>query len=156
MSAIRFAEFVSLKIPFYKDILEIGCGNGITLKWLKEFYNVCGNDITIKPAIKNGIDYGCLYEYPIWKFPKTEKFDYTISTDVLEHIPIEKIDESIKRIIEISKKGTIHAICTRAAETKYEGKQVHLTVKPIWWWRKKFKEHNNSGIEVIIINTTEL
>jgi cyclopropane fatty-acyl-phospholipid synthase-like methyltransferase len=157
LSANNFAEFVKSIVPSGDtSVLEIGCGDGTTFKALNNHCNVFGNDITIESAIKNRINSLRLYEYPVWNIPEYLSFNYTISTDVLEHLPLEKVDESIKKIIEITELGTIHAICTRPASTKYEGHQVHLTVRPIWWWRKMFERYNTKKIKLIIIDTKEL
>jgi cyclopropane fatty-acyl-phospholipid synthase-like methyltransferase len=157
LSAHNFAEFVKSIIPFGNNtVLEIGCGNGTSMKALYNHCNIFGNDITIEAAVRNKINSLRLYETPVWELPDYLSFNYTISTDTLEYIPSEKIDATIKKIIELSTEGTIHAICTRPASTKYEGKQVHLTVRPIWWWRKMFEKYNTKKIKLIIIDTKEL
>jgi len=156
-SANNFARLVKSIIPEgNSSVLEIGCGNGTGMKALSNHCNISGNDIIIEAAVASEIDATILYEFPLWNIPGYLSFDYTISTDVLEHIPIEKIDESIKKIIEISEVGAIHAICTRPASTKYEGRQVHLTVRPIWWWRKLFQKYNHKNLKLTIIDTIEL
>lgn len=159
MSVGPFAALLNEMIPVGSSILEIGCGNGALMKILSEKYsNVSGTDITTEAAIKNGLKEEVLYEKPMWKLADYPHFlhDYTVSADVLEHIPTEKTDEAIQAIIHSTRIGTIHAICTRPASTKYNGEQVHLTVRPLWWWRQKFEKFNTKGIKISIFNTNEL
>lgn len=143
-------------------ILEIGCGNGITMLRLNEHgYRPYGMDITLA-GIKL-IDENRVFECPVWdlgnyiktglnedyKFFGFPFYDYTISTDVLEHIPPEMIDQSIENILAVTTYKTIHTIFTRP-DTLYCGHEVHLTVKPIDWWQRQFDRLNKKGVEVVL------
>jgi hypothetical protein len=60
------------------------------------------------------------------------------STDVLEHIPEDDIDSIFEKIKLRANKFIFLGICTRFAKKKFsDGSNVHLTVKPIDWWKNK-------------------
>lgn len=68
-----------------------------------------------------------------------KKFDGIICTDVLEHIPEESISLVFEEIKRRANKFIFLGICTRPAKKKFSnGTNLHLTVKPIDWWRKMF------------------
>lgn len=104
-----------------KTVLDYGCGKGILIKKLGEKYTnikFYGYD----PAIE-GIN----------KL-ELEKVDLIINTDVLEHIPEEEINNTIKEISKISQNvffGLHHAL---AYTTLANNENAHCTVKPVFWY----------------------
>jgi 2-polyprenyl-3-methyl-5-hydroxy-6-metoxy-1,4-benzoquinol methylase len=158
-NAIEFANTVHRIIQedhCYANIVDLGCGSGITMKKLMGlgYINVYGIDITLN-GIKD-VPTDRLLEAPLWNMVEgilneTEwpAPTYTISTDVLEHIPPEMVEQTIKEIIAITCYKTIHCIFTRPDKT-YCGYEVHLTVKPIDWWQRQFDRLNTKGIEVVL------
>jgi len=110
--------------------IEIGCGDGATLKVLrKKGFNVLGSDITLAGCghMKN------VMEFPAWDIPMPDKFFLgSYSTDVMEHIPPEYVDKTIKEICRVTRTLTTHQIAT------FKGTD-HLTVKPIIWWEDQFR-----------------
>lgn len=145
--------------PFFLEnsefgfVLEIGCGNGELCENLRRNGRVVyGLDITLK-GIKNHDNIDLYRESAAWDIPfYGDAFDYTISTDVLEHIPPEKVDKTICELIRVTSKKSIHAIATRPATFQHKGIQLHPTVKPLEWWYEKFKIHNKKGIEIILVD----
>lgn len=159
----------------YKDnktakILDIGCGNGCVVELLRQegFTNVYGLDITLEglkqhnamikfnqptpiftPKIEN------YTESSIWSTPfKDNEFDFTFSVDVLEHIPPDLVNQTIKEILRITSIETIHCIAT--FRDKRAGFDFHLTVQPINWWKEQFKILNNNKLyEVILLDRTQ-
>ena len=121
--------------------LEIGCGNGELIMELKKTPAIvpAGLDITLAGFKYNDLE---CYEAPAWKMPFNNKhWDYSISTDVLEHMPTELIPETLKEINRVTKYKTIHAISTKKAVRDYCGYKVHLTVRPLSWWEEMFKKY---------------
>lgn len=159
-NAIRFAELVNTiiqndwnkkNIAYRSYILEIGCGDGSTMYQLeKNFPHIHGIDITI-----NQVKFcrQSIYQAPAWKIPFPSKiFDYTISTDVMEHIPPEMIEKSISEIFRVTRLKTIHSICTRPAVKDYNGHVTHLTIHPLEWWSEKFARLNKNQIQIKILD----
>lgn len=154
--------FNYLKTKLNKEwkILDLGCGNGMIVELLRQegFNNVFGVDITLeglkqyRPMIKfnqpvpsfvtNIKNY---YQFPLWNLPFQDKeFDFTFSSDVLEHIPSELINQTISEISRITRIETFHCIST--FYDKRKGFNFHLTIMPIDWWQQKF---NNIKAEIV-------
>jgi len=134
-SAINYANELIGKVGGY--VLEIGCGKGVSMDILNKQRGVkcTGVDITL-----NGYEGDApVFEAPVWEMPFPDKcFDYSFSTDVMEHIPMEMIEKSLKEIDRVTRHKTFHFISTKVALTKYKGEQVHLIVKPDDWWMAQF------------------
>ncbi len=146
---IPLAKHVAKNADIKWKLLDIGCGNGITVYELrKKGFNCKGTDITLN-ALKE--DKKGFIEAPIWRMPfKDNEFDFTFSTDVMEHLPTNMIDESIKEIYRITRFKTFHCIPSFNAK---RGKIIlHLTVKPVEWWIEKFKKLNTKNISTKIMN----
>lgn len=80
-----------------------------------------------------------VYPGMAWEMPfRNKRFDFTFSTDVLEHLPTEFIEQTMKEIARVTRRKTFHLIATCAAVTEYKGEQVHLTVRPPEWWNEQF------------------
>lgn len=133
-----FADDLVKRYAIYGRCLEIGAGNGTLIKELQHRgILVHGLDITMSGFRANTIG----IEAPAWKTGLPDKsYDFTFSKDTLEHIPENRIPETIREMGRITKKATIHNISTRNAVRNYQKHEVHLTVKPIEWWREQFRK----------------
>ncbi|MDZ4241618.1 MAG: class I SAM-dependent methyltransferase, partial [Candidatus Omnitrophota bacterium] len=145
-------------------VLDLGCGNGFVVKRLVDNgIDAYGVDITsagwmkkseVNPAFKVLQDR--LHEAPLWEIPFADKeFDMTFSTTVLEHIPTEKVDLTIKEILRVTKRKTIHYVDTVKEQEQF-GENLHMTVQPCDWWLKKFAENNTDNVECIVRDKHEL
>lgn len=135
-------------------VLELGCGNCELMKILEDYCFVLGVDITTKQVPEEFS--GRVYKSPIWDISFLQPKKITCSLDVLEHIPPQKIDDTIKEILRLTENVTIHAICTRPALTLLNGENAHLTVKPLSWWQQKFDQHNTNNIKIILLDSDTL
>ena len=128
-----FVSFIKDRVGKTDKILEIGSGDGTTMRGLKDLgYDITGTDIyaTSKDII----------ECPIWELPfKNQSFDVVISTDVLEHLPTDMVDKAISELSRVAKKN-IHVIACWKDRQRVKGETVHKTVKPITWWQGKFNK----------------
>jgi len=105
------------------------------------------------------LDYGCgkaQHHDLTWKATKYDPaipefnvkpigtFDLVISTDVLEHIPEENIDNIIADIFSYQGKWVFVSVCCRKArEILPNGMNAHATVKPEDWWKDKFNKYKD-------------
>lgn len=153
--AEAWAEYIYRASRKGERLLDIGCGDGTTVKILRYIGFDCrGADITLA-GCKNFPNYHnkCIfYEAPAWNisFARDHAFDFTFSTDFLEHLPQEKVEASIQEIFRITKKRTFH--CVAIFPDTRDGVELHLTIKPIEWWQEIFNKFNTKGIETRIIS----
>jgi cyclopropane fatty-acyl-phospholipid synthase-like methyltransferase len=117
-----------------KTLLDYGCGKGFqyTKKHIhKKFFN------NILPSLYDPA-------VPTHDIIPEGTFDGVISTDVMEHIPEDRLDEILKEIYNKSDKFVYLGICTiPAIAILPNGENAHCTVKPINWWVEKITPHAN-------------
>lgn len=74
----------------------------------------------------------------------TGTFDGVICSDVLEHVPEALTDALIEELFSYSKIFVWASVCTRPAKKLFpDGRNLHITVKPIGWWHDKFARFSN-------------
>lgn len=115
-----------------KSLLDYGCGKGYqyTKHNLHKTYF-----LNILPAL---YDPGVSTHNTL----PDGKFDGVISTDVMEHIPEDQLDEVLEQIYSKATKFVYLGICTIPAKAILpNGENAHCTVKPIDWWINKIKPH---------------
>lgn len=167
-TAIHLIPYLKRIIKSDWKILDLGCGNGLNVELLRQsgFNQIYGVDITLEGLNKNHpintfgqelpdfVPQKEFYtEAPLWSLPFEDKsFDFTYSIDVMEHIPPEKIKDTIQEIYRITKIGTFHCIATFS--DKRRNFDFHLIIQPIDKWIKQFKELNLDNINTEIIDRT--
>lgn len=119
-------EKVRFCIEHFKinSILDFGCAEGTVIKSIKEEY----------PNLET---YG--YD-PAFNTFLPEKVDMIMSTDVLEHIEPEELDNTIE---DLRSRSTIqyHLIaCHKAKKELPDGRNAHLIQKTPDWWQRKFDQ----------------
>jgi hypothetical protein len=68
--------------------------------------------------------------------------DLVASTDVLEHIEPESLDEVLAHIASLARVGVFLVIsCRRAVARLPDGRNAHLIVESPEWWRDKLARH---------------
>jgi hypothetical protein len=112
-----------------ETILDYGCGKA---KYHPEEWNATKYD----PAV------------PEYQNKPTDKFDLVISTDVLEHIPVDNLKDAIDEIFNYSKKWVFISVCCRKAIAILpNGYNAHATIESAKWWKELFKPYNNYTLE---------
>ena len=85
---------------------------------------------------------------PEYQNKPTDKFDLVISTDVLEHIPVDNLKDAINEIFSYSKKWVFVSVCCRKAIAILpNGYNAHATIESAKWWRELFKAYKNYTLE---------
>jgi hypothetical protein len=121
------------------------------------------NQIIKDKDIKTILDYGCgkakhhpkewnaiKYDPAIQEYQNKpqDKYDLVISTDVLEHIPVENLKQTIDEIFGYSNKWVFVSVCCRKAEAILpNGYNAHATIESAKWWRDLFKPYKNYSLE---------
>jgi len=83
----------------------------------------------------------------LWDLPPDLKADFGYCTDVMEHIPTEKVDAVLAGIRRIVQKKAFFQIATFPDKMgKHIGETLHLTVQTPEWWEAKLSEHWGSVI----------
>lgn len=106
----------------HTDVLDYGCGKGTLAKAL-------GREIKeFDPAIPG-------------KNLQPEPADLVVCTDVLEHIEPDFLDNVLGNIHYLCKKEALFVVATRPAhKTLSDGRNAHLIVEPVGWWRNKISK----------------
>ena len=111
------------------SILDYGCGKA--RHHPKEW-----NAIKYDPAIQD------------YQNKPQDKYDLVISTDVLEHIPVENLKQTIDEIFGYSNKWVFVSVCCRKAEAILpNGYNAHATIESAKWWKELFKPYKNYSLE---------
>lgn len=128
-----------LKKGIKGPVLDVGCAHGYIVKRLREKgINAWGIDISkyaidhAPEDIKQYLRHADATDIP---FPD-KTFDMAVSFSTLEHIPTEKIEETIKEITRVAKRGIISV--TPGDDPHFNEDPSHVTKKPLEWWWKKF------------------
>lgn len=73
------------------------------------------------------------------KLPVDRTFDGVLCSDVLEHVPELALPGTIERLFSYSNKFVWASVCCRPAKKSFsDGTNMHVTVKPMEWWRSLF------------------
>ena len=158
--SVDLAEFIINTARRGDALLDMGCGRGRAVRHLRERgYRCLGIDITLRGA--KGVstnhplpDMVGFTEAPLWKMPfQNNQFEYTFSTDVMEHIPPEMVDAVIKEIYRVTRVEMFLCIST-IDDVNYEN--LHKTIQPIAWWRKQFARFNFKAVDTHIVDPETL
>ena len=130
-----------------KTILDVGCGGGATVEELVQMgYDAYGIDISDHAAGKwNGVNDRCALAFAHDIPAESDYFDLAM-TDILEHVPLEHVGETIKEVARVSKKQMFNI--------EYEGArwlidnriEPHMVIQPPQWWRKELKR---CGLKIV-------
>lgn len=125
---------MSLNMKPGESVIDYGCGTGRALKLFQEM------DIKV-----TGIDHAanCLetdvpfIQSCLWDLPDIES-DYAFCTDVMEHIPEEKVSDVLNGIKERCRAAYFQICLTKDGfGPLILGEPLHLTVQPVEWWAQK-------------------
>lgn len=121
-----------------KTVLDWGCGSntlaktlmGVRHDWKVDSYDPCVPGLDV--------------------LPEGKQWDAVVTTDVLEHIPLEEIDAALEQIIGLTRRVGYHHIANYLArESMPNGTNLHVLLEDAAWWKAKFEEHGVTVIEAI-------
>ena len=114
-----------------KPILDYGCGTSTLKKSLGPAYTVYEYD----PAIEGKQD-------------MPEPCDVVACTDVLEHVEPDLMDNVIAHLRKLTT-GTLFVsiALSPSSKTLDDGRNAHLSIHPVEWWKEKMAEHGFSIVE---------
>lgn len=98
-----------------KTCLDVGCGTGRLIKYLRFFgIEAFGAEISkaalemVLPTVRSYVKEGNILELPY----KDNEFDLVVTFDVLERVERSKIRQAVKETIRVSSKYVLHKIYT--------------------------------------------
>lgn len=120
------------------DLLDFGCGTGRAVKAFRE-RGIQAAGIDIAPnALEEDVPrlVGLLWDLPdVWAH-------WGFCTDVMEHIPPEKVDAVLSGIARRTWNGAYFAIDSVPDRMGLIiGQPLHLTVRPPEWWAEQLSKH---------------
>lgn len=126
-----------------ETLIDWGCGKGTPAQLFKEKgLDVTGLDIAHN-CLDEGVDIklvtGCLWSPPSELAPS----DYAFCTDVLEHLPPNKVDLALQHICERTRKAAFIQVCIApdtAGRKMDPPMKLHLSVFPPHVWTDKLKQ----------------
>ncbi len=135
-----------------KNCLDIGCGTGNLIKWLR-FFGIDAHGIEIsKHAVehveKNSRSF--VREADLSDLPyKDNEFDLVLSFDVFEHVERGKIKKAANEAVRVSKQYILHKIYTREnlwITWLHRKDYSHVSVLPKIRWHAIFSSIRNVSI----------
>lgn len=137
-----FRAFLISQFMRPKKVLDIGCGLGYFIYYLRRFgveaYGVEFSDYARNnalPFVREFIKPGDVRSLPF----EDNFFDLVTSFDVLEHIPKHEIKKAIAECTRVSKRYQFHKIYTREniwLPVFHGHDPSHVSVLPRAWWEK--------------------
>ena len=124
----HFAEEVAklCRLNCFSSVLDYGCGKGTLKSSLPS--EVADMVREYDPAIP-GKDHA------------PDPADMVVCTDVLEHVEPEYLDVTLDHLKRLARRAIfINAALGAAEKTLPDGRNAHLIVKPVEWWRERIRE----------------
>lgn len=137
-----FADFFE-GIPRTASLLNVGCGLGTSLKRFKRGLGVDFNPNLWPLWKREGIEDRChILDIADGLGWDTWEFDWTISTDFLEHLQPDKVDIAVAEIVRVAPAGR-HVIDLKQQSgfRGPDGENLHPSANTTGFWLNKFREH---------------
>lgn len=129
----------SLDMNVGDRVIDLGAGTGRScMEFLENGISAIAVDIT-----DAGLEFPALHfvKRPLWDLPMHLQADWGFCTDVMEHMPTDKVSLVIANIAKACKRGVYFMIDSVPDEMGILiGQPLHLTVKPPEWWKAKLDQ----------------
>ena len=135
----------------FRSVLDVGCGPGYSLlRFLIAGKEVMGTEVCeylYGTALIAFMNNDVVVPARIQNLPfEAESYDLVYCTDVLEHIPEQDIEVSIRELVRVAKKYIYVSVSTVPAMFHPE-LGLHETVKPKEWWYEFFNKYRLKDVE---------
>ncbi len=149
--------FAVMEMVKGKTLIDFGSGPARATKWFQDQ----GLKATAVDFAPNARETDVKFvEACLWDMPASLKAaEYGFCTDVMEHIPSDKVNDVLDGIAKRVRYGVYFRIATRPDKMgRLIGKPLHLTVQGGEWWRRKVEEYfplvdliEDTGRDVILL-----
>jgi 2-polyprenyl-3-methyl-5-hydroxy-6-metoxy-1,4-benzoquinol methylase len=148
-------KYIDTYFDFEKG-LDVGCGYANGVKLMRSSGKaVFGSDIADARDkwAKIGVEDYCKTEYAHNMSWGTDEFDMIVCSEVMEHVPEEMTDLTLKEIARVGSDKFFFTIALKPEKIKIAGYiQSHINLHPPQWWLERI---SNAGIEPIFFGTNE-
>lgn len=122
------------------SVADFGCGTGRAAQRLRSRgFDVTGIDFA-QNCLDKDVDIA-FKQACLWDLPSDMLFDYGFCTDVMEHIPPNKVNATLKCIHGATRAGTFFQIATfKDRFGEQIGERLHLSVQPAEVWESVLKK----------------
>ncbi len=151
LAAQDFLTFFEKRLQPSDLLIDFGCGTGMAaIPFLQAGLNVSLVDIaenclsenieTLKILSPERIQF---FTSSLWELPKSlPSSDWIYCIDVLEHLPPEKVEPSLKGMAQRTKKGgALQVFLIDEGMGRMIGETLHLTLRPLAWWTEKISSY---------------
>lgn len=122
-------------------VIDFGCGTGRPALALQK----AGMNVTAVDFAENCLDAGVSVPFRqacLWDLPDDLVATFGFCTDVMEHIPTDRVDDVLENIAHATTGGAYFQIATRPDRMgRLIGETLHLTVREADWWADKLRRH---------------
>jgi SAM-dependent methyltransferase len=123
-------------------VIDFGCGTGRAAQaFADKGFAVAAIDIA-ENCLDEGVDIPVFVQC-LWE-PIGLSGDYGFCTDVMEHIPPEKVDDVLENIACAVDRCYFQIATFKDGMGRLIGDTLHLTVKPAGWWKDRLESHFDS------------
>ena len=143
-----------------RTVLDIGCARGTAVKELRAAGHCAMGVDVCRVAVKAAEEEGL----PVLWAPATalpfpdDAFDFTMHTDVFEHLWEEDVPKACEESLRVARRGVICKIATRRDQLRVlipkagldpkRFERLHMTVRPIEWWADQYKQAGAVTVKV--------
>ncbi len=114
--------------------LDVGCGRGETVEYALERGVIArGTELVSKLCNENVLRASVRDLFEI----RDLEFQFVSCYDVLEHLPIESIDDALNELWRVTSQTLF--ISTNDLPSRWRNVELHLTRQPREWWEDKFE-----------------
>jgi hypothetical protein len=128
-----------------KTLVDFGFGRGSAMKFFEDKgFKVSGVEISryaVDECKKKGMDvyHSSLDALTIFE---DDKFKIGFCNDVMEHIPDDSVIGSLDEMARVCSQYLLLSVCpTPSHHLSMEGENLHLTVRPAYWWERRFEKY---------------
>jgi hypothetical protein len=117
-----------------ETLMDFGCGEAKAVDWFRSHkIKAVGCDLV---QLRDDVIPACLWDLPE-DFPVS---DHGFSADVLEHIPPDKVEDTLCDIARTVRGNVFFQIATTPdVHGEKIGETLHLTVEPADWWGTRLR-----------------